>query len=386
MLNLNKSLLDSIKTNQLIININDEDYNKMNNVINILKNKYQEQLNYFKEHNEKSIDNINNHSKLIKQIITDVLNHYDIIKKYHVCVFLTGSFARCTSKLNSDIDLHFAYPQIYKDKLFKYEEIINYIISAIININRSSIHSMLVTRLNRDNINYLAKVLDENELTVTIHSNKKDITYKYLANTKRRIYLQYGNNNSLEEIFKYLKYEIENNNKEWAHVFYVFTQKETFESNYNQLYQYEISLLNKERINNRISRIKDKISNINKLLKEIDKTNISEIKLIYQKKEFALLNEYISYKRDLTLLNNNDWKYINYFDNQKYLKEDKIFKYIINYMFTIFTLAEPLGKYYSLHSNKHINLENYDNLEKIIKDTNNKILSSITNKESDLNG
>ena len=46
MLNLNKSLLNSIQTNQLIINLTDEDYYQMNRVINILKDKYQ--------HNKKS--------------------------------------------------------------------------------------------------------------------------------------------------------------------------------------------------------------------------------------------------------------------------------------------------------------------------------------------
>lgn len=165
---------------------------------------------------------------------------------------------------------------------------------------------MLITRLNRDNINYLEDNLDKEELIITLHSSKNDIKYTYQANTKRRIYLQYGNNNSLEEIFKYLKYEVENNNKEWAHVFYVFTKKDIFNKYYNQLYQYELSLLNEERIYNRIDRIKDKISNINKLLLDIDKSNISQIKLVYQKKEFALINEYISLKRDLILLDNKE--------------------------------------------------------------------------------
>ena len=381
MLNLNKQLSISIHSNNLIIDITNEDYDKMIYVINILKDKYQEELRYYQEIKEKSLTNINNHSKLIKEIINDVINYYDIIDKYNICVFLTGSFARITNKKNSDIDLHFAYPQIYKEEVFKYEEIIYYIISEILNINRSNIHSMLITRLNRDNINYLEDNLDKEELIITLHSSKNDIKYTYQANTKRRIYLQYGNNNSLEEIFKYLKYEVENNNKEWAHIFYIFTQKDIFNKYYNQLYQYELSLLNEERIYNRINRIKDKISNINKLLLDIDKFNISQIKLVYQKKEFALINEYISLKRDLILLDNKEWKYINYYDNQEYLNKDPIFKYLLNYMYTIFSLAEPLGSDYSLHSNKHINIDNYQYLENLIKDTNNKILNSIKWKE-----
>lgn len=386
MLNLNQELKSSIKTNKLIIKITDEDYDKMNKVITSLKNKYQIKLTSLKNNNKQSLNYIKKHSELIKQIINDVLIQYNIINKYHICVFLTGSFARNTNKLNSDIDLHFAYPQIYKEKIFKYEEIIYYIISSILNLNRSNIHSMLVTRLNRDNIDYLENILDQNELTVTLQSNKENISYTYQSNTKRRIYLQYGNNNTIEEIFKYLKYEIENNNKEWAHVFYVFTEKEIFEHNYNLLYQYEISILNKDRIDNRINRIRNKINEINELLTTIDKNNISEIKLVYQKKEFALINEYISYKRDLILLSNKEWKYINYYDNQIYLNKDNNYKYILDYMFAIFTFANPYGKDYSLHSNKQIKIDNYNMLEKLIKDTNKQILSTITKKEVDING
>lgn len=386
MLNLNKQLHSSIHTNKLIIDITNEDYDKMIYIINTLENKYQEELKYYQETKEKSLTNIHNHSKLIKKIINDVLKSYDIIKKYKVCVFLTGSFARITNKKNSDIDLHFAYPQIYKEELFKYEEIIYYIISQILNLKRSTIHSMLITRLSRDNINYLETNLDDKELTVTLKNQSKNITYKYSSNTKRRIYLQYGNNNSLEEIFKYLKYEVENNNKEWAHIFYVFTQKDIFNKYYNELYRYEIKILNNQKIIKRINRIKEKISYINDSLLEIDKTNISQIKLIYQKKEFALINEYISLKRDLVLINNQEWKYINYYNNQKYLNKDTNFNDLLNYMYTIFELAEPLGSNYSLHSNKIINIENYQRLENSIKEINYKILTSIKKKESELNG
>ena len=113
------------------------------------------------------------------------------------------------------------------------------------------------------------------------------------------------------------------------------------------------------------------------MLKCVDTTNISEIKLIYQKKEFAILNEYISYKRDIALFNNIDWKYINYKDNKKYLLNDNVFENIINYMFLIFDMAEPLGKKYSLHSNEKVVLRNYHKLKNEIININCKILKKI---------
>lgn len=47
MLNLNAKLKNSIKTNQLVINILDEDYTKINTIIGKLKVKYQEDLSFF---------------------------------------------------------------------------------------------------------------------------------------------------------------------------------------------------------------------------------------------------------------------------------------------------------------------------------------------------
>ena len=171
-----------------------------------------------------------------------------------------------------------------------------------------------------------------------------------------------------------MKYEVENNNKEWSHVFYVFSSKEEFTSRYMQLLTYEKSIINSKRIVKRIERIENKILEINQMLEDIDTTNISDVKLIYQKKEFAILNEYISYKRDVALINNIDWKYINYKDNQRYLLDDQVFESIINYIFLIFDIAEPLGKKYSLHSNEKVVLNNYHELKSEIININNKIL------------
>lgn len=386
MLNLNSHLLKSINTNKLIINISNKDYLKINKIVLNLKNKYKKELTYYQTIKNQNIDIIKKHSDLIKKIIYDVIKEFEIINKYDICIFLTGSFARCTNKKNSDIDLQFVYNQKYKNKIFKYEEMIYYIIGEILELNRSSIHSMLVSRLSKENIDSIESKIDKQELIVILHNNIEDICYKYSSNTKRRIYLQYGNNNTIEEVFKYLKYEVENDNKEWAHTFYVFTQKKLFDKYYANLYQQELKLINKERIINRIIKIQNKIKEINQDLQEIDKFDISQIKLIYQYKEFALLNEYISLIRDQKLLSNQEWKYINYYENQNYLTEDPLYEQIICYIFNIFKIAEPLKKAYSLHTNKHIRLNNYDELEKILKHTNDKILNIIKKKADELNG
>ena len=77
MLNLNKQLSISIHANNLIIDITNEDYDKMIYVINILKDKYQEELRYYQEIKEKNLTNINNHSRDCSKINVNFLWSYN---------------------------------------------------------------------------------------------------------------------------------------------------------------------------------------------------------------------------------------------------------------------------------------------------------------------
>lgn len=367
MLCLNKELQESIYTNNLVINISDNDYNMINCIIRKLRKKYYYQFQNLRKY-QQGLEKMYFHSNLIKQIIMDVLSNFDFLKKYNVCAFLTGSFARCSSRKNSDIDFHLSYLQKYKEDMFKYEEMIYYIISSIVGIKRSNVHPMLITRLDRKNMDFLQKKLDDHELTVNLHSSIGDVYYKFSSNTKRRLYLQHGNNNSLFNIFAYLKYEVEHNNKEWCHTFYVFTLKNTFKHYYEKLFKYKKKIISKQRLKNRLLRIKDKLLQVEELLKNENLQCIKKWKLIYQKKEFAAFNEYISYKRDVALIQGIDWQYINYYDNyydnQISLNNDKIFKNILDYLFELSKLVEPLGDGYSLHNDEEKCLFCYNKLEK----------------------
>ena len=187
MLKINKELKESMITNKLIINITENDYYNINNIVNKLKNKYKNELKTIMDYKIRSLDTINEHCNLIKKIIYDVIKEFDVIKKYNVCIFITGSFARGTNKKNSDIDFHFAFPQEYKREMFKYEEMVYYIISSIVGLNRSNVHSMLVTRLSRENIDFLKGKLDNKNLVVNLHSNVGDIFYEYSVNTKNEL-------------------------------------------------------------------------------------------------------------------------------------------------------------------------------------------------------
>ncbi len=68
-LNLNKELLESLKTNMLVIEIGDDDYNNINSIINELKIKYKNKLDYIQNNQEKNLYNINYHCDIIKNVI-----------------------------------------------------------------------------------------------------------------------------------------------------------------------------------------------------------------------------------------------------------------------------------------------------------------------------
>ena len=97
-----------------IININKKDYEKMQNCIKNLKNKYNNKIlklyqkekvntNKFDLKNQKQF--IMKHKKILLDIIKDVLKTYNEELNDLSIVFLSGSFARGTNKMSSDVDL-----------------------------------------------------------------------------------------------------------------------------------------------------------------------------------------------------------------------------------------------------------------------------------------
>lgn len=99
-----------------VININKKDYKKMKKCILELKGKYNhkiEKLYQIEKNNtikfdfNNQINFMTKHKKVLIDIINDVLNIYNEELSDLSVVFLSGSFARFTNKMSSDLDLHF---------------------------------------------------------------------------------------------------------------------------------------------------------------------------------------------------------------------------------------------------------------------------------------
>lgn len=212
--------------NKYVININQKDYEKILECVNKLKEKYNNELlslyNLEKQNSKQfNFDNqkqfIIKHKKVLLEIINDVLNTYANELENLSVVFLSGSFARGTNKMSSDIDLHF----FYKDNNYNYvfEEIVCYIISRVINKSRDSIDPTFIFNIQIKNKSMITSKMDKNKLSIILKYKKNEIKYSYKYGKKRRFYLQYTNTRDINELFNYLSDELIKCNEEWCHCF-----------------------------------------------------------------------------------------------------------------------------------------------------------------------
>lgn len=353
--------------NSYVINIDKKDYEKMQICIAQLNKKYDSKINmlYQIEKNntiEFNFDNqkdfILKHKQLLIDIIKDVLKIYSEELKDSNVVFLSGSFARGTNKMSSDVDLHFFYNN--PNYNYIYEEIVSYIISRIINKSRDCIDPTFIFNLEDKNKVMVTSKMDKNELKVVLKYRKKEVKYTYKSGKKRRFYLQYINSRNLNKLFDYLNCEVNNDNYEWCHCFEIIKGKSVFNEMYNNLYLNELKKINADYINIKINRLKNMINNneINIII-----NSISQYKKNYQSKVFELIYEYVSIVRFILIKENYNVKFLNLFDiydinDSKDIINRYIFMKIYEYMWSL----EKLTVYcrenkinYGLHNSDIIN-------------------------------
>ena len=184
----NEYLLESFNTNKITIQISNEEFNKIDKSIKRLQQLYTEKVNSLYEE-KRSLSIMNQHCILVKEIITEVISQFPIMEKYGACAFLTGSFARCSCKKNSDLDFHIIYLKEYNDESFKYEEIIYYMLSNILNLGRNKIHPMLITKMHPEISKYLEEKLDN----YAIHSSFMErLADSAEAEAEKRLIIEIG--------------------------------------------------------------------------------------------------------------------------------------------------------------------------------------------------
>ena len=371
-----------------IINISKKDYEKMQECIYNLTKKYDYIIKTFygiEKNNTKEFEFSNqrkfitSHKKLLIDIINDVLKIYNEELNDLSVVFLSGSFARGTNKMSSDVDLHF----FYKNDSYNYiyEEIISYIISRVINKSRDCIDPTFIFNIQSENKTMITSKMDKSKLRVILKYKNKEIKYSYKNGKKRRFYLQYTNTRDIKKLFNYLNNEMNKHNQEWCHCFEVMKGKNIFNKLYDKMYIQEQNLLNDDYISNKITALKETIKDSKK---NIISSSISQYKKYYQSKTFEWIYEYISIIRFILIKENNIIKYLNLLDIYDMIEENSIInKDILIQIYKYMWNLEKLSVYcyetkinYGLHNDDIIDYSTKE-LDKNLELLKNQILNDL---------
>lgn len=371
-----------------VININKKDYEKMQKCIAELNQKYSgkiKKLYQIEKNNTKEFDFNNQrkfiitHKELLINVIKDVLKIYNKELNNLSVVFLSGSFARGTNKMSSDVDLHF----FYKNDSFNYihEEIVSYIISRVINKSRDCIDPTFIFNIQSENKTMITSKMDKSKLRVILKYKSKEIKYSYKNGKKRRFYLQYTNTRDINKLFNYLNNEMNKHNEEWCHCFEVIKRKNIFNKLYDKMYIQERNFVNNDYISNKINALKETIKVSRK---NITNNSISQYKNYYQSKTFEWIYEYISIIRFILIKENHKVKYLNLLDIYDMIEENSIInKNILIEIYKYMWNLEKLSVYcyenkinYGLHNNDIIDYSTKE-LDKNLELLKNQILSDL---------
>lgn len=198
-----------------------------------------------------------NYRKLIKELILDVINEFEELKKIECCVLINGSLSRGTNTLYSDIDINYFYDNKNFEQMISLEEKVNYILQTIMRYRgKDRIHSMVVYLPLIDNNKY--KFIDDNNYPIYFEDG---IIYnKCRENAEQLMYEMYNSTREIDDLIKYLN---ENDNdkyiNEWTNCFELIYD--------NNLYK---RFIEQRIINKNVDNMKN---NINDILRSLNDDN-----------------------------------------------------------------------------------------------------------------
>lgn len=191
----------------------EDEKNNFENKFGTLKIEY---LNVLKNYNYKDMRNMmRKHNVLIVNTIKKVLKHFPEFNEIKHLSLLTGSLARGTNLLYSDIDISIMYENKYREKYLKVEDLLSYMLTDIFSFRgRDRIHGITyylpkVSNIMQDEIinNKYKLYFDDGKFEYKVRENAYD-TMDTIWNASR----------SVDDLENYL---INNQTtfKEWADVY-----------------------------------------------------------------------------------------------------------------------------------------------------------------------
>lgn len=160
---------------------------------------------------------MSNHRRLIIQLILDVINEFEEFRHIPCCIMLSGSMARGTNTLYSDIDLNYFYYNKNFYRMINIEERVNYILQRILRYKgKDRIHSMVVYLPLIKNDDYEA--IKNNEYP--IYFDDGIIYNRCRGNAEELMYQTFNSTRDIHDLTNYLNYyDNSTNMNEWANCF-----------------------------------------------------------------------------------------------------------------------------------------------------------------------
>lgn len=369
----------------------EDEKNNFENKFGTLKIEY---LNVLKNYNYKDMRNMmRKHNVLIVNTIKKVLKHFPEFNEIKHLSLLTGSLARGTNLLYSDIDISIMYENKYREKYLKVEDLLSYMLTDIFSFRgRDRIHGITyylpkVSNIMQDEIinNKYKLYFDDGKFEYKVRENAYD-TMDTIWNASR----------SVDDLENYL---INNQTtfKEWADVY------EPLEKNV------EYDEFNKKIMSSQLEKIKECnfyayknkfIYNLeNQQCYELgDTLEIRMLKKIYKIKLLDNIYDFMTYLYKLAVYKNLEIDTLNFekMQNHKILEKLNVEEKILDdiyYMFCLITKLQYIlniqGLDLSKHSTKKIyydkirsyskNIFNDNDLIKEIEEEKNKLYENMAN-------
>ena len=355
---------------------------------NIIKDKfissYRDKILGLREYYESkaydiAIEEFNMLNKKYRDYIIEMINELGCIFKniYNIdfCITLSGSLARNSNNLFSDIDINYLTTSSNYEDIIDVEDKINYILQEVLMFRgKDKLHSMVVYLPLIDKKKISA--IDNNEYILNFPDGK--IKVKCRENAEQLMYETYNSTRSIYDVIDYFnKYDNEFNINEWTYCFkFVFNEK------YLKIYRKN---RNEYRKNNNIDIfVKNLLNDIrrddNYLDEDLPYIENALLKKIY--KTTVLFNFYkllaIVYRVDKKISKFN----IDCFFNESNLLDKNLFNLFNEYLKCIQDLQLILDKKsidLSSHSNAVLDINNINanykkltNRENILNDLNSK--------------
>lgn len=291
--------------------------------IECLEKKYKKcMFNYNKEEFKKIMYE---HRTLIKEIIYNLAQEFELLKKINCCIILNGSLARATNILYSDIDLNFFYDNKYFDEMIKIENMFIYILIKLLKYRgKDRIHSMVVYMplIRHNEYNFI------NNNKYPVYLEDETIYYKCRENAQQLMYETY---NSTRDINDYINYLNENDNEksinEWANCFEL-----VYDNNlYKEYLEKRIIYKSTENIKDLCNKLIEKIDNDKKYINEDSKkVRIKDLRYFYKlcvlPNIYNFMAFYIRIYKDINVL--NFYEYEEKIDTIPTIFYDKFYEYL----------------------------------------------------------